>query len=58
MASAAAQVLFRTLGLIPGSASQDGEWKALDGRRYQVRAHLPARAACNSSSHICKRKAD
>ena len=40
--SAAAQVLFRTLGLIPGSASQDGEWKALDGRRYQVPAHLPA----------------
>ena len=40
---AAAQVLFRTLGLIPGSASQDGEWKALDGRRYQVRARLPLR---------------
>ncbi|KAK9831012.1 hypothetical protein WJX81_008474 [Elliptochloris bilobata] len=30
------QVNFRTLGLIPGSASQDGEWTALDGRRYQV----------------------
>ena len=44
--AAAAQVLFRTLGLIPGSASQDGEWKALDGRRYQVPAHLPAVAPC------------
>ena len=30
------QVNFRTLGIIPGSAGQDGEWKAPDGRRYQV----------------------
>jgi len=33
-------VNFRALGVIPGSTAQDGEWKALDGRRYQARALL------------------
>lgn len=31
------KVAFKTLGLIPGTAVQEGRWRALDGNRYVVR---------------------
>jgi hypothetical protein len=32
------EVGFKTLGLFPGTALQEGRWRALDGTRYVVRA--------------------
>ena len=31
------EVAFKTLGLFPGTALQEGRWRALDGNRYVVR---------------------
>ena len=35
------EVGFKTLGLFPGTAVQEGRWRALDGSRYVVRLSLP-----------------
>ena len=34
------EVGFKTLGLFPGTAVQEGRWRALDGNRYVVSARI------------------
>lgn len=42
------EVGFKTLGLFPGTAVQEGRWRALDGNRYVVRAPILL-IACSSA---------